>query len=90
MYDFLLGRMHFTGSDGYQIFLVFAPMISLLILDSNEKVTNWISTRILSEKINPFDTNLEPTMSNLDNDRVILKVSNSVQIVQSNLFSFYS
>ena len=82
--------MHFTGSDGYQIFLVFAPMISLLILDSNEKVTNWISTRILSEKINPFDTNLEPTMSNLDNDRVILKVSNSVQIVQSNLFSFYS
>ena len=45
-YDFLLGKMYFTGDDGYQNFLVFAPMLSLLILDSNKKVTNWISTGI--------------------------------------------
>ena len=43
-YDFLLGMMYFTGDDGYQNLLVFAPMLSLLILDSNKKVTNWIST----------------------------------------------
>ena len=51
-YDFLLGRMYFTGN-GYQNFLVFAPTLSSLILDSNKKVTNWISTGITSEKIKP-------------------------------------
>ena len=40
-------------------------MLSFLILDSNTKVTGWISTRISSEKIKPFDTGLEPTISNL-------------------------
>ena len=63
--DFLLGRMYFTSNDSYQDFLVFAPMLSSLILDSNKKVTNWILTRISSEKIKPLDTNHEPTMSNL-------------------------
>ena len=38
-YDFLLGRMYFTGNDGYQNFLVFAPILSLLTLDSNKNVT---------------------------------------------------
>ena len=34
--------MSFTGNDGYQnIFLVFAPILSSLVLDSNKKVTNW-------------------------------------------------
>ena len=41
-YEFLLGRMCFVGDDGYQTFLVYAPMLSSLILDSNEKVTAWI------------------------------------------------
>ena len=70
-YDLLLGRMYFTGDDGYQHFLVFAPILSLLVLDSNEKVTNWMSTGISSEKIKSFDTNLEPSMTNLANGRVI-------------------
>ena len=70
-YDLLLGRMYFTGDDGYQNFLVFAPILSLLVLDSNEKVTNWMSTGISSEKIKSFDTNLEPSMTNLANGRVI-------------------
>ena len=39
-YDFLLDRMYFTGDDGYQNFLVFPPMLSSLILDSNRKVTD--------------------------------------------------
>ena len=36
-YDFLLGRMYFTGNDGYQNFLVFAQMLSSILLESNEK-----------------------------------------------------
>ena len=66
--------MYFTGNDGYQNFLVFAPMLSSVMLDCNKKVTNWISTVISSEKIKPFDTGLEPTMSNLANGRVKLKI----------------
>ena len=64
--------MYFTGNDGYQNFLFFALMISSLLLHSNIKVTNWISGRISSGKIKPFDTGLEPTMSNLANIRVKL------------------
>ena len=45
-YDLLLGRMYFTGDDGYQNFLVFAPILSLLVLDSNEKVTNLTGCRL--------------------------------------------
>ena len=77
--------MYFTGNNCYQNFLVFAPMLSSLILDSNKKVTNWISTGISSEKIKPFDTNLEPAMSNLANGRVILKFNKSV-LVKKNFF----
>ena len=65
-YDFLLGRMCFTGNNRYQDFLVFTPMLSSLILDSNRKVTNWILTATSSEKIKPFNTGLE-MMSNLAN-----------------------
>ena len=43
-YDVLLGKMRFTGNSGYQYFLVFTPMLSSLILDSNKKVTNWMLT----------------------------------------------
>ena len=46
--DFLLGRMQFTGNDSYQNFLAFASMCSSLILDSNKKVNNWLSTGISS------------------------------------------
>ena len=81
--------MYFTGKDGYQNCLVFAPMISSLVLDSNRKVTNWILTGISSEKIKPFDTGLEPTMSNLANGRVNLKFKNPV-LVQKSFSSLYS
>ena len=40
-------------------FLVFAPMLSSVILEDNKKVTAWISTGISSEKIKPFDIGLE-------------------------------
>ena len=45
--------MYLAGDNSYQNFLVFAPMLSSLILDSNNKVTNWhwISSGISSEKI---------------------------------------
>ena len=49
---FLLARINFTGDDGYLNFLVFTPMLSFLILDSNRKFTDWISTRISSTKLN--------------------------------------
>ena len=42
-----------------------------------------------SESIKPFDTNLEPTMSNLGNNKVILKFNNSV-LVQKSFSSMYS
>ena len=69
--------MYFTDDDGYQNFLFFAPVLSYLTLDSDRKVTNRISTGISSEKIKPFDTGLETTMSDLANGRVNLKFSNS-------------
>ena len=65
--------MYFTGNDSYQSFLVFAPMISYLILHSNIKVINWIQSEISSEKIKPFYTDLEPTMSQLAKIRVNLE-----------------
>ena len=64
-------------------------MLTSLILDSNKGVTNWILTVISSERIQPFDTNLEPTISNLVNGRVILKFNNSV-LMQKNFSSSYS
>ena len=63
-YHFLLGRMHFINEDAFQNLFTFAPMFSLLILDSNRKI-DWISTRISSEKINHLMLTL-----NLVNDRV--------------------
>ena len=81
--------MYFTNNDGYQNFIVFAPIVSSLILDSNKKVTNWILTGASSEKIKPFDTNLEPTMSSLANGKIILKFKNAV-LVQKIFSSLYS
>ena len=57
--------MYVTSDDGYQNLLVSATVLSFLILDSNTKVNYLISTGILSETSKPFDTNLDPTMSNL-------------------------
>ena len=85
----MLGRKRFTGSDVYQNFLVSAPMVSFLILDSNRKVNNWISTGISSEKNEPFNTGLEPTMFNLANGRINLKFNNSV-LVQKTFSLLYS
>ena len=82
-YDFSLGWMYFIGNNGYQNFLIFAPMIISLILYTNKKVTNWISSRISSEKIKPFDINIDLTMSNLAN------LDNSI-LVQKSCSAFYS
>ena len=49
--------MYFTGDNCYQNFLIFAPVLSSLIMGRNKKVANWISTIISSEKFIPFDTN---------------------------------
>ena len=81
--------MYFTGNDGYQSFLFFAPMLSSIILDGKKEVTNWISTGITSDKIKPFDTNFEPTMSYLANGRVNLKFNSSV-LVQKIFSSLYN
>ena len=74
-----LGRMYFTGNDGYQFFFVFAPMLNSLTLDNtdnNKKVTNSILTRVSPE-------NLTTLMSNLAHARVSLKFSTSV-LMQKN------
>ena len=82
----MLGRTYFTYFC-YQKFLVYAPILSSLILDSFKKVTNWTSTQILSEKFKPFDTNPESIMSNLANDRVTLEFNNSI-LAQKTLLHF--
>ena len=87
--NFLLGRTYFTGNDSYQKFLVFAPIFNSLTLDSNKRVTNWISNGVSQEKIKPFDANLCPTMTNLANGQVSLKLNSSV-LVQKNSSSLYS
>ena len=79
-YNFMLDRMYFTEIFGYQKFLFFAPMLSSVTVDKNEKVSYSTSTGISSEKIKTFDTKLEPTVSNLANDRVILKFQKSVLV----------
>ena len=85
----MLRRIHFTGDNGYQYFLVFAPILSSLILDSNKNIFNWILTGISSKKIKASDCNIEQTMSNLANGRVILKFNNSV-LVQKSSSSLHS
>ena len=88
-YNCLLGRMYFKGDDGYQIFIVFPPMYSLLTLDSNENITNWISIGISPKKFKPFGSSVAWTMSCLANREVSIKFNNSI-LVQQNYCSFYS
>ena len=76
----MLDRMYFTEIFGYQKFLFFAPMLISVTVDKNEKVSYSTLTGISSEKIKTFDTKLEPTVSNLANDRVILKFQKSVLV----------
>ena len=71
--------MYFTGNDGYQNVLVFAPLLSTPVLDSNRKITDQILTGISSKKIKPFDTGLELAMSNLANVRVNLNLTTLFQ-----------
>ena len=88
-YGFLFGRMYFTGNNSSQNILIFTPMLRPLTLDSNKKGTKWILIGISPEKIKPFDTNFEPTMSNLTNGTVISKFNISV-LERKNPSSLYS
>ena len=51
-YDFVLGRMHFTVDDGYQNFLVLAPMLSSLTLDSKKKLLTGYRPGYCLKKLN--------------------------------------
>ena len=64
-------------------FLVFGPMLSSLIIDSNKKANHWILNEISSETIKPFLMNVEVTFFYLANGRIILKFNNSVLIRKS-------
>ena len=86
----MYGRTYFTDSDGYQKILVFALMFNSITLDNNKKVTNWISTGQLPEEMKLFDVNLVPTMTNLANGRISLRlvlVQKSFSFLQSNFIS---
>ena len=86
----MYGRTYFTDSDGYQKILVFALMFNSITLDNNKKVTNWISTGQLPEEMKLFDVNLVPTMTNLANGRISLKlvlVQKSSSFLHSNFIS---
>ena len=82
--------MYITSDDGYQNFVDSASMLISLILDSNKKVNNWILTGISSEKMKPFDTGLEPTMSNLAYGRVNSKYKNVLLVQKGFSSSLYS
>ena len=86
---FLLGRMYFTGDDGYHHFLVFKSVLSSLTLDNTKKAINCILKEIPAKRVKPFNNNLELIISNLANGRRILKLISSV-LVQRNSFSLYS
>ena len=88
-YDFFLGRMFLTDNNGYQNFLVFAPMLSSRTLDNNTKGTYWILTRISPEKLKPCDTNLELAMPNLANGRVVLKFNNPISVQKRSLVTSF-
>ena len=86
----MYGRTYFTDSDGYQKILVFALMFNSITLDNNKKVTNWISTGQLPEEMKLFDVNLVPTMTNLANGRISLRlvlVQKSFSFLHSNFIS---
>ena len=86
----MYGRTYFTDNDGYQKILVFALMFNSITLDNNKKVTNWISTGQLPEEMKLFDVNLVPTMTNLANGRISLKlvlVQKSFSFLHSNFIS---
>ena len=51
-YAFLLGRINFTGNDGYQNFLFFFPMLSSLILDRNKKLLTGYRLEYHLKKLN--------------------------------------
>ena len=81
---FLVGSIHFTGA--------FVLTLKLLILENNKSGTNGISTGLSAENIEPFDVNLAPTMTSLENRRVSLEFNNLVLVrknsssLSSNLF----
>ena len=78
-YEFFFGEMYFTGDDCYQKLLVFALMLSSVLLDSNNKVLLDIDSSFIW-KIKQFDSNLKPAMSNLPDVIIILKFNNSVLV----------
>lgn len=78
--------MCFKGSDGYQTFKDFSPMLnSLTFNNSNNKFTRWASTGISSEKSKLLDSSLALVWSNLGKGRLKIKLNNSV-LVQQNLY----
>ena len=64
-------------------------MFNSLTLDIKKKFTSWRTPRISTKKIKPFDLRLAAKMVNLENNRIILKLSNSV-LVQQNYSSLHS
>ena len=84
----MLGKMYFTGNGVYQKFIAFDLKLSSLTLGNKKSYLLNIKQSI-TQKIKPFDINLEPTMSNLANDRVILKLNKSI-LVQKIFSSLYS
>ena len=58
-------------------------------LDIKKKFTSWITPRISTEKIKPFDLRLAAKMVNLEKNRIVLKLRNPV-LVQQNYSSLHS
>ena len=62
--------------DGYQILLVFSPILKSLKLDNGDKkVTSWTSAGLSPVRRQLFDFIFSPVLSNLSNGRVAEKVN---------------
>ena len=80
----MLGRIYFKDDDGYQKVLVFAPVLNSVTLDNSKRVTDWLSTQVPPEKIEPINISFVLIMPN----KINLKFNNSV-LEQKNSSSLY-
>ena len=64
-------------------------MFYLPTFDKSKKATNWISTEVLTEKVEPFHASLALITCNLANVKVNLKLINFVLVPENDFCIVY-
>ena len=89
-YNFLLGRMYFTGNVGFQNMLVHQPTFSMLQLKEDkgtDYVISWISKGVYSSNISPLHTIFFFHSIKLSRYRIGIKFDNESLIVEQNSYT---